>query len=219
MQNSEEIDFREGLVYDPYVKGFDSSFWKGDTANMGFDTVRNSIRIGDTGLVGGMTSYSQYLYGDFEFTIDKDTLSPDSNDSEKRFGLQNPGDTLERGAAYWSMAFDTVTGQDTATVRQLWATVRDEQGNRRRKRIAWDTSWDTTFPRFRLIWEYEGYRFLINDTVYATLGDKSDTANSVGLVNTSIPQAVRLSNRSLDTSDTHPTALKLLAIRNARKII
>jgi len=219
MIRSEEIDLREGLVYDPYVKGFDSSFWKGDTANLVFDTVKNIVKIGDTGLVGSASSYSQYLYGDFEFTINKDTLSPDSNDSEKRWGLQNPGDTLERGAAYFSAAYDTVTGADTLVTRQLWAVIRDEYGTRQRKRISWDTSWDTTFARYRISWEADGYSFLINDTVYATLGDKPDSSNSVFRINTSIPQALRLSNRSLDTSDTNSTGLKLLAIRHARKVI
>lgn len=217
MQNSEERDFRDGLVYDPYVKGSDSNFWKGDTANLVFDSVGNTLRIGDTGLVGSASSYSQYLYGDFEFTIRMDTLSPDSNDSEKRWGLQNPGDTLERGAAYFQAAYDTNT--DTLTTRQLWATIRDEQGNRQRKRIAWDTSWDTTNARYRIVWESDAVRFSINDTVYATLGDKPDSSNSTLQINNSIPQALRLSNRSLDTSDSSPTRLKLLAIRNARKMI
>ena len=220
MQNAEELDFREGLVYDPAVKGFDSNFWKGDTANMTFDTLRNAIRLGDTGLVGSISSYSQYLYGDFEFTMNTDCLSPDSNDSEKRWGLQNVGDTLERGAAYFQAAFDTVTGNDTLITRQLWATIRDEYGTRQRKRITWDSAWDNHVnTRYRIKWEEDGYIFLINDSVYATLGDKPDSSNSVFRVNTTIPQALRISNRSLDTTDTSPTRLRLLAIRHARKII
>lgn len=217
MRRSEEIDLREGLVYDPLVKGFDSSFWKGDTANAGFDTVSNSIRIGDTGLVGGITSYSQYLYGDFEFKIRTDTLSPDSNDSEKLWGLLNPGDTLRRGAIFFQAAYDTNT--DTAVTRQLWATMVDEWGNRQRKRINWDSSWDSTGPRYRITWEQDNVQFLINDTVYATLGDKPDSSNATFPINSQIPQALRLSNRSLDTSDTQPTRLQLLTIRNARKVI
>ena len=45
MIRSEEMDLRDGLVYDPYVKRYDSSFWQGDTANLGFDTVKNVIKI------------------------------------------------------------------------------------------------------------------------------------------------------------------------------
>lgn len=219
MIRSEERDLREGLVYDPYVKGFDSNFWKGDTANSVFDTVTNSIRIGDTGLVGSMTSYSQYLYGDFEFTMTGDTLSPDSNDSERRFGLQNPGDTQQRGAAYFQLAYDTLTGADTAVTKQLWATIFDEYGTRQRKRIPWDTSWDTTQVKWRIIWEAQGYQFSINDSVAANLGDKPDSSNSVFRINTNIPQALRISNRGLDTSDTSPMRLRFLSIRNARKVI
>lgn len=219
MKWSEEIDLREGLVYDPYVKGFDSSFWKGDTANMVQDTVSGAIRIGDTGLVGSMTSYSQYLYGDFEFKIRTDTLSPDSNDSEKLWGLLNPGDTLRRGASFFQAAYDTATGNDTAVTRQLWATHVDEWGTRQRKRIPWDSSWDSTGPRYRITWESDNLQFLINDTVYATLGDKPDSSNSEFNINMHIPQAIRISNRSLDTSDTQPMRLQLLTIRDARKVI
>lgn len=220
MQSSEEKDLREGLVYDPYVKGYDSNFWKGDTANLLFDTVKNAIKVGDTALAGSASSYSQYLYGDFEFTMRSDSVSPDSNDSEKRWGLQNPGDTLERGAAYFEMRYDTVAGGDTGTTRPLRAVVRDEAGTVQRKNITWDTLWGTgANTRYRISWEADGYTFLINDTVYATLGDKPDTSTSHFSINTSIPQALRLSNRSIDTSDTAALSLKLLNIRHARKII
>lgn len=219
MRFSEERDLRSGLVFDPNSrKAFDSSFWHGDTANLLYDTVKDDLHIGDTGLVGSASSYWQFLYGDFEFTVGMDTLSPDSNDSEKRWGLQNIGDTLQRGAAYFQAAYDTLTGADTAVTRQLWATIFSESGTRQRKRITWDSSWDTTFPRYRIQWESDGVRFLINDTMYATLGDRPDSSNVTFQVNTSIPQALRISNRSLDTSDTNPTQLKLLVVRNSRMI-
>lgn len=219
MQWSEEKDLREGLVYDPAVKGYDSNFFKGDTANLLFDTVRNAIKIGDTGLVGSASSYSQYLYGDFEFSLLLDSTTPDTSDSVRTFGLLNLGDTLERGAAYFSAAYDTDV--DTLTTRQLWAVCRDEAGTRQRKRIPWDTGWSggARIARFRISWEQDGYSFLVNDTVYATLGDKPDSSNSVFQVNTSIPQALRISNRSIDTTDTNSTALKLVNVRHARKVI
>jgi hypothetical protein len=44
MRDAEELDLRESLVYDPGVKGFDSSFWKGDTANLTFDSVRTTSK-------------------------------------------------------------------------------------------------------------------------------------------------------------------------------
>lgn len=221
MQRSEEMDFREGLVYDPAVKGYDSSFWHGDTANLLFDTVKNAIKIGDTGLVGSVSSYSQYLYGDFEFTMAVDSLSPDSSDSEKYWGLRNAGDTLNRGAAYFEMRFDSVTGGDTTNTRPLRAVIYDEQGNKQQKNITLDTAWTggARLTRFRIFWEDDGYSFLINDTVYATLGDRPTGSAATYQINTTIPQAIRLSNRSLDTTDTSVTSLKLLTIRNARKVI
>lgn len=221
MRISEEIDLRDGLVYDPYVKGYDSNFWKGDTANLTVDTVKNTIKIGDTGIVGSASSYSQYLFGDFEFSMMIDSESPDSNDSEKYFGLKNAGDSLNRGAIYFDLSYDTVAGDSSANARSFRAVAYDEAGNRQEKDITWDTLWGgggkTT--RFRIKWEQDQIQYLVNDTVYATLGDKPDGKTAVYGVNNIIPQALRLSNRSLDTTDSAPTALKLLTIRHARKVI
>ncbi len=221
MQYSEERDRREGLVYDPYVKGFDSNFWKGDTANLLFDSVKNRIKIGDTGLVGSASSYSQYLYGDFEFTMAIDSLSPDSNDSEKYFGLRNPGDTLQRGAAYFNLSYDTTAGDSSPNIRPFSVVLFSEAGTRQRKVVTWDTTWGGggILTRFRIVWEEDGCRFLVNDTVIETLGDRTAGATAVSQINTSIPQGLRLSNRSIDTTDTAVTNLSLLAIRNARKVI
>lgn len=219
MQRSEEHDFREGLVYDPYVKGYDSNFWQGDTANLLNDTVRNAVKIGDTGLAGRATSFSQYLFGDFEFSMLLDSTVPDTTDSgERRWGLLNPGDTLERGAAYFAAEHDTNgdSSGDTSVTRQLWAVTVDEAGNESKSNITWDTDWSGggRVTRFRIIWEPDGYSFLINDTVEASVPN-----NEGALTNQSIPQALRISKTSADTTDTASTALKLLAIRNARKII
>lgn len=221
MRRSEEIDLREGLVYDPYVKGYDSNFWKGDTANLLFDTVRSAIKVGDTGLVGAATSYSQYLYGDFEFTMLLDSTTPDSNDSERYIGLRNPGDTLQRGAAYFNFSYDTTATDSSPNARSFSAVIYDESGNRQRKFITWDTGWSggARLTRLRLSWEADGYTFLVNDTVVATLGDLPNGQTATNQINTRIPQAIRVVNRSLDTTDTNSTALKLVNIRNARKIV
>lgn len=221
MRSSEERDFREGLVYDPYVKGFDSNFWKGDTANLLFDTVKNRIKVGDTGLVGSVSSFSQYLFGDFEFVMAIDSLSPDSNDSIKYFGLKNEGDSLRRGAAYFDLSYDTTAGDSSPNARPFAAVIYSEGGTRQRKHITWDTLWagGGIISRFRISWESDGYRFLVNDSVYATLGDRPDGSTATSQINTSIPQVVRISNRSLDTTDTAVTSMVLLNIRNARKII
>ena len=220
MKRGEEIDLRDRLVYDAYVKGFDSNFWKGDTVNLLNDTVRNAIKIGDTGLVGSVTSYSQYLYGDFEFSMLLDSTSPDSNDSEKYFGLRNPGDTLQRGAAYFSLSYDTTAGDSSDTTRPFYAVAYDEVGTRKRVPLQWDTQWSGggRLTRFRISWEPNGYKFLVNDTLVASISEGRDSNSAEVLVNTTIPQAIRISNRSLDTTDTAVTALKLLNIRHSRNI-
>lgn len=222
MRNSEERDLRAGLVFDPYVRGIDTSFWKGDTANSVFDSVKNTIKIGDTGLVGSMSSYSQYLYGDYEFTISNDSLSPDSNDKAvypleaKRWGLVNQGDTLERGASYFEMRFDSLAGGDTTNTRPLRAVIVSEAGVVQRKNITWDTLWGVN-TRYRISWEADGITFLVNDSVVATLGGRN-SSNSTFQINTSIPQGLRVSSRILDGIDTSPLSLKFLNVRNARMI-
>lgn len=215
MLRSEEIDLREGLVYDPFVKGFDSNFWKGDTANVTFDTVNNSINVGDTVVRASMSSYSQYLYGDFEFKIQLDSLSPDSNDSEKFFGLRNAGDSDRAGAAYFDLRYDTVN--DTGVTRAFRAVAVTPDGTQVRRNITWDTTWNSTQVRYRILWEPSGYSFLVNDSVYATISEGLDTDGTAFVLNTSIPQALRLSNRTAD--DTSSMRLKLLKVRHARKVI
>ena len=223
MIRSEERDLRDGLLYDPYVKGFDSSFWKGDTANLLNDTVRNAIKVGDTGLVGSVSSYSQYLLGDFEFGLVLDSTTPDSNDSaESRVvGLRNPGDTDQRGAVYFSFSHDTTVGDSFDSTRPFQIVRFDEYGNRQRKFVEWDTDWSGggRTARFRIIWEPNGINFLVNDTTVGFLSDRDTSNDSIRPVNESIPQALRITNRSLDTTDTNPTAFKYVNVRNARKVI
>lgn len=220
MRDGEEYDLRQGHFYDPSVRGFDSYFLLGDTADLLLDTVKGRIKIGDTGLVGSASSIPQFLYGDFEFKVALDSLSPDSNDSVKQFGLRNIGDTQHRGAAYFDLGYDTTAGDSSPTTRPLAIVCYDEQGNRQRKHITWDTDWGgiAAGNRFRIRWESDGYTFLVNDSVVGILGDKPDGQTATNQINTTIPQAIRLSNRSLDTTDSSVTSLIYLNIRNSRTV-
>ena len=219
MINSEEYNLREGHFYDPSVRGFDSYFLLGDTADLALDTVKGAVKIGDTGLVGAASSIPQFLYGDFEFALLTDCLSPDSNDKAnypaeaKLWGLKNIGDTLVRGGAYFEMRYDTQTGADTTLTKPFRAVVHDELGNVNRKRITWDTNWENgRLTRYRIRWEVDGVDFLINDTVYAHLGGPTDTSLSSVQTNNTIPQAIRISNRIVDTTDTSVMSMKYLNI-------
>ena len=220
MRNSEERDLRQGLIYDPSVRGFDSSFWRGDTADITFDTVRNALEFGDTGLVGKASSLAQFLYGDFEFTVTVDSLSPDSNDSSKYFGLRNAGDTLNRGAVYFDFSYDTLATDSSPNVRPFSIVMWDETGTRQRKHITWDTDWGglTAGNRFRIRWESDGYTFLVNDSVVGILGDRPDGQTATNQINTSIPQALRVVNTTVDTVDSSAMGLKLVNVRNSRMI-
>ena len=203
--------------YDPTVKGFDSYFLLGDTVDLLADTVRGALKVGDTALVGSASSIPQFKYGSFEFAMLLDSTVTDSNDSVRFVGLQNRADTLQRGAAYFDFAFDTLTGADTTIVRPFRAVTYDEAGNRQRKNITWDTNWSGggRLTRFQIRWENSGRQFLINDTVYATMDDRPDSSNSTFQTNTTIPQAIRFSKLGADTTDTSSTAIKSIVIRNS----
>ena len=227
MQNSEEMEFRQGHFYDPLVRGWDSYFLLGDTADLTLDTLRGSaVEVGDTGLVGSASSIPQFKFGDLEFALLTDCNSPDSNDKgsdsveAKLWGFKNIGDTLNRGAAYFEMRYDTLAGADTTVTKPLRAVIHSETGAVQRKNISWDTNWENQrLTRYRIRWESDAVRFLINDTVYATLGDRPDSTNATFQINTTIPQAVRISNRIADTTDTTASlAFKYINIRNARII-
>lgn len=208
---------RENFFFDPTVKqAFDSYFLLGDTADLTFDTVKNLQKIGDTGLVGSVSSIPQFKYGDFEFRMKFDSLSPDSNDSSKFFGLRNRSDD-SRGGIYFDLSYDTTATDSSPSARPFQAVLYDEWGNKRKYPLTWDTLWagGGTQTNFRINWEQDLVRFLVNDTVYLTVGDGRDSNGQEVIVNKTIPQGIRIVNRSLDTTDSAPTAMKYLNIRNS----
>lgn len=180
-----------------------------------------AVKVGDTALVGAASSYSQYLFGDFEFALLLDSTVPDSNDSGRYVGLRNLGDTLNRGAAFFDFAYDTTAGDSSDTTRPFAIITFDEIGTRQRKFIQWDTNWSGggRLTRFRIRWEVDGYTFLVNDTVVGVLGDRDTSQQATYQINTTIPQALRIAKLGSDTTDTSSMAFKYVNVRNARKII
>lgn len=222
MIRGEERDLREALLYDGAVKGVDTGFWAMDSAaGLTRDTVRSAIKVGDTGATpASASSYSQYLYGDYEFAWIFDSTVPDSSDSELYFGLRNIGDTLNRGAIYFDLGYDTTAGDSSTATRPFAIRAVDEFGNARRQQITWDTDWSGNgTTRFRFIWETDGIEFYVNDTIVGRISAGDTNGNGQFYPNTNIPQALRISRRSAMTVDTSPPALKYVNIRNARKVI
>ncbi len=194
MQNSEERDLREGVFYDAYVKGLDANFWDPDTGTV--TATGGKLRYTSAGNV----SYAQFLYGDFEFALNVPT-SPSAAEA-KEWGLINPGDSDQRGSIYFQI--------DT----EFYTVTEDETGAQRRTLITWDTNWDGVQTRYRFVWEEDGVRFLINDTVIATHGGPYQGGTSSIQINTSIPLSLRIRNGDADNTD-----LGFVNIRNARKVI
>jgi len=212
---------RKNFVYDAVVKGADTDFWSMDSAaGLTADTVRNALKLGDTGAAPvSANSYAQFLEGDFEFDMVFDSTKPDTGDSEIYFGLRNISDTLNRGAAYFDMSYDTTAGDSSTDTSSFAAVAYDERGNRKRQFITWDTNWSggARTTRFRIQWDDVGLIYTVNDCVVATFTGEGDGDTFQG-VNQTIPQHIRISKRSADTLDTAPSAMKTLIIRNARTI-
>jgi len=220
MENT-RFNSRSNFVYDPVVKGADTDFWSMDSAaGLTADTVRNALKFGDTGAVpASANSYAQFLEGDFEFDMVLDSSKTDSTDSGLYFGLRNISDTLNRGAVFFDLSYDTTATDSSPNARPFALVAYDERGNRKRKHVTWDTTWsgNAQTTRFRIQWDNIGYSFLVNDVVVGTFTGEEDGDTFQG-VNQSIPQHIRISRRSADTLDTSPTALKCLIIRDARTI-
>jgi len=186
MIRSEEKDLRDALVYDVAVKGNDANFWDVDTGTL--SVASNKLRVSNA----STSSYSQYVFGDFEFAVN----FPDSDAAgigPQIVGLRNIGDSDNRGAAFFQM--------DT----EFYAVSYDDFGTRQRTQITFN-DWDDAQHRFRIMWEPDGIKFLVNDSVVAT------HTTSYGV--SGIPQALRLDNDSATNLD-----VGFVAVRNSRKVI
>ena len=150
-----------------------------------------------------------------------DSTTPDSNDSGRYVGLRNMGDTLNRGSAFFDFTYDTTAGDSSDTTRPFYAVVYSEEGTRFRRAIQWDTDWSggARVNRFRISWEPNGYKFLVNDSLEMSISEGRDSNGAEVLINHNIPQALRLHKMSSDTTDTASMALKYVNVRNSRKVI
>ncbi len=195
MIRSEEIDLREGLVYDVAIKGNDANFWKTDTGALSISSLKLRFNASTA------SSYAQFLYGDFDFFLAVPTPGAGSS---RKWGLVNAGDSDERGSVYFQM--------DT----EFYAVIKSETGVKQRTAITFDSdNWDSALTHYRIRWEDDGVQFLVNDTVYVTMPIvKNSVTTSTGQINTSIPQALRIVNNDANNVD-----LAHLLVRHSRKVI
>jgi hypothetical protein len=148
----ENRDKRDSLIYDPQIKGFDSSFW--------------SQLVGTTSVSSGKLRYNAassasfilFEFGDlFNFMVNV-PAQPTSGDS-RRWGLFAPA-TTNIGAIY----FD-ITGA-VFTVH-----VIDSAGNDQSKTLTWNNAaWSGNSIVYGIAWTPDRVQFWINGAIVATFG-------------------------------------------------
>ena len=172
MQRSEELDLREGYIYDPIVKGADATFWKNVTGTL---TIASSLMRLNADRVA---SYLQHKYGrlDMKVTIPN---TPSGTES-KIWGFRNPANPTA-GSAYFEIA---------ATVFKV--VSYDNFGTAQSTTITWATpTWEANAIEYSINWERDQITFLIAGVVYAVHSTR------VG----SLFQAVDLANADADNTD------------------
>lgn len=163
-----------GYVYDPKIKGLDTTFWKLETGTATLSTVY--IRNNQSAI----SSYLLHLFADVEFALII-PVKPTAGDV-RSFGLRNPsGDTL--GAIY----FDITATAFTAKVVLEGGTVLSET-------LTFTDAWATANTKFRIRWERDEIRFYVNGTEVAHF-----SASPQGLPSNAL--ALRVVNANADNMD------------------
>ena len=150
MERSEHFDLREGYVYDPVVKGADTTYWSAITGiltvtggNLRFNTDRH-------------TSFLQHIYGKYTFAVN--VPSRPATNHNRVWGLRNPA-APTRGACIWEISdttFRVVSFDDFGDTSQT-------------TNLTWDSDvYDGAEINYGIRWEEDGVDFLIRDTVVAT---------------------------------------------------
>jgi len=142
-------DKRDGYVYDPQIKAYDTSFWKSTTGTPAMAT--NVIRYN----ADASASFGQHLFADVEFNL---TVPVKPTAGQARFwGLRFPVGT-GFGAIYFEV---------TGTTFQ--AVSIGQGGTSETTAITWiDGTWTAVAINYRIRWENDEVRFYVNGTLYVT---------------------------------------------------
>lgn len=158
------LDKRDGYIYDPIVRGYDTTtpFWKSISGTPTITSGLLSFNAAES------ASWLLHLYAEMEFLLNI-PAQPTSGDV-RRFGLQNPAsDNL--GAAY----FDT-------TGTAFTANVIDGNGTKKTTTITWDnTNWSAAAVVYRIRWEKDQVLFLIGTNTNAMKIVASFASNVVSI--------------------------------------
>lgn len=140
-----ELIPREAVLYDPIVRGYDSSFWKTISGTPAISSSKLRLNAAE------INSYAQFLYGKFAFAVNVPT-TPSAGEA-KIIGLKNQaGATL--GAVYFEIAGAVFT-----------AVSRDDSGTAQTTTLTW--SGEGAEQVFQIEWEKDNIVFRLAGTVVA----------------------------------------------------
>jgi hypothetical protein len=156
-------DSRDGYVYDPIIKGYDTTFWKSITGT----PAMSSTVLRFTSAVAG--SYIQHVFADVEFLLNV-PVKPTAGDV-RQWGFKNPS-SINLGAVYFDI---------TGTAFTL--KVYDNFGNLTSTTLTWiDGTYSAAAIKFRLRWEPDQVIAYINGVKVATVDSAGGIPpNALGL--------------------------------------
>lgn len=142
-------DKRDGYVYDPQIKQYDTSFWKSITGIPAMSG--NVIRY----ISAASASFGQHLFADVEFSVNV-AVAPTAGH-----------------ARFWGLRFPVGTGFGAIYFEVTGTTFRavsiDQGGTAENTSITWiPGTWTGADIVYRIRWENDEVRFYVNGTLYAT---------------------------------------------------
>ena len=144
------LDKRDGYIYDPIVRGYDTTtpFWKTIAGIPTISTVYLSFNAAEA------ASWLLHLFAEGEFLLNV-PVKPTAGDV-RFWGFKNPASN-NLGAAYFNIAGTAFT-----------AVVIDGNGNTKSTTITWDdTHWTAAAVVYRIRWEKDHVLFEIGvDTAH-----------------------------------------------------
>lgn len=143
-------DKRDGYMYDPVVKQFDTTFWK---QLSGTTTVSaNKLRFN----AASTASYLQHIFADIEFQVNV-PANPTSGDS-RQWGLKNPSEAT-RGYIYFDITNTTFS-----------LKYCDDFGNTGSYALTWsNASYTGNAINFRIRWEIDHINVYVNNSLVTTI--------------------------------------------------
>lgn len=197
------IDKRDGFLYDPAIKGLDANFWSnivGTPTTTGSGAAKVIQLNAQT-----MASYVQDIFSDIEFGLTVPN-APVGGQSPRRWGFLSPAQN-NAGFITGAVYFET----SGANFR---VQVYDNANNNMTTALTWIAGYTNTFTRFRIRWEKDQIKILINDVVKATIPATSASA-SVPTVDMPVnPLPIWIENQAADNM-----LVNYVLVRRAASII